>query len=255
MIESLAIIGSGNAAWQLGHQMIGAGLPLQKIITRNREVGEHLARELKVTWQPMDSPIHEQGVFICVIDQAIEQVSKTLIGDFEWMVHCAGSVPMSALSDHKQRGVFYPIQTMSKGRLVSGEQFPVCLEAENDGLILVLKELALAMGSPYRVLDSERRKKAHVSAVMVNNFVNHLLHKASDFASAHHVDGAMLEPLIRETIDKFFRLGGVHAQTGPAKRGDGPVIAEQEKLLEDQQNLLKLYQIFTESIKYEFGQS
>ena len=38
---------------------------------------------------------------------------------------------------------------------------------------------------------------------------------------------AMMEPLVRETIDNVFKLGTVKALTGPIARGDHAVVARQ----------------------------
>lgn len=255
MTDSLAIIGSGNTAWQLGHQFVRAQLPLQRIITRNKEDGEALANELGIGWQALGDSIKQTGVFICVADQAIHPVSQQLKGSFQWLLHCSGSIPLQAISTDTQKGVFYPLQTMSKGRVLDGSQLPICLEANDDQLLDQLKEMAKALGSPSIVMNSETRKNAHLSAVMVNNFVNHLLHRSQDFATGHGVDASIMQPLIRETIEKFVALGGRNAQTGPAKRGDLPVILEQQELLLDQPALLKLYQLFTESIEHEFSRT
>ena len=255
MIDSLAIIGSGNTAWQLGHQFIRAQLPLHTIITRNQTEGRLLANELGISWKSFDSDVVEKGVFLCVADAAIKEVSEQLRGEHLWMVHCSGSIALQAISGKTEKGVFYPLQTMSKGRLLETKNLPICLEANNDGLLQSLQSIVHSIGSPFTTMDSEQRKKAHLSAVMVNNFVNHLLHMSQNFAEQNGVDANILQPLIRETIEKFIDLGGRKAQTGPAKRRDAIVIDDQEELLSHQPALLKLYQSFTQSILHEFSRT
>lgn len=251
-IGAVSILGNGNAAWQLAQQFHIKGIVVAHIFTRNQEEGERLAELVQSQWKPLDGTLTADTLFLCLPEDAVSKVVREHTIEAIHVLHCSGSLPMSALQDFASYGVFYPLQTMTKGRLLTADQMPICIEASNTALEADLVTLAQKVGFPWTQLDSALRKKAHVSAVMVNNFSNHLWHLAAQLAEANEVDGTLYGPLLMETLHKFLRLGGKKAQTGPARRGDTQTIAEHLDLLKEQPNVGHIYQLFTESIRNEF---
>lgn len=248
----VSFVGNGNAAWQLCHQLYSQKLLIHSIHSRDVSAGKALATEVDTAHFNLDVPIETDTLFLCVPEDAVSQVLKTCTIQAKRVLHCSGSLPMSALDEFSECGVFYPIQTMTKQRLLEPAQITVCIEASSKALESALIFLADSLGFTYRVMDSEKRKLAHVSAVMVNNFSNHLWHKAAQFAEEHQIDFDLFLPLIMETLQKFLRIGGEDAQTGPARRGDDKTIQEHLDLLKESPDASHLYSLFTESIKNEF---
>jgi len=248
----LSFVGNGNAAWQLCYQLRLKKLSVYSIHSRDMDAGAALAKEVGSKYFPLDKPIHTDTLFLCVPEDAVSEILETCDIKAQRVLHCSGSLPMSALSRFSEFGVFYPIQTMTRKRLLKPAQLTVCVEASSQGFEDLLISLARDLGFPYKVLDSEKRKLAHVSAVMVNNFSNHLWHKAAQFAEEHQIDFDLFLPLLSETLQKFLRLGGERAQTGPARRGDEKTIQEHLDLLSENADAGHLYSLFTESIKNEF---
>ena len=101
-------------------------------------------------------------------------------------------------------------------------------------------------------VSSEKREKIHLSAVIVNNFVNYLYQVANDLMQEQSLSFDLLKPLIMETANKINHLSPAEAQTGPAKRND-------KKTIEKQLNLLKespykdIYQDLTNSILKKYN--
>jgi len=73
-------------------------------------------------------------------------------------------------------------------------------------------------------VSSEKREKIHLSAVIVNNFVNYLYQVANDLMQEQSLSFDLLKPLIMETANKINNLSPAEAQTGPAKRNDKKTI-------------------------------
>ena len=61
------------------------------------------------------------------------------------------------------------------------------------------------------------------------------------------LDQQILEPLMKETLEKAIAMGAVHAQTGPARRGDDDTLNSHLELLE--QTDRDMYIAISQSIK------
>jgi len=187
---------------------------------------------------------------LAVPDDAISKVSEMFISD-NFVVHTSGSVSLQTLSDKLDKGVFYPLQTFTKGRELSFKNIPICIEAEDQKNLKLLQTLAKAISDEVHEISSEERKKLHLAAVWSNNFSNHLFHQASLFLEANNLNFDLLKPLLLETVQKLEFLSPQEAQTGPAKRGDNKTISSHLELLPEgiQRHL---YSLLTESIKQTF---
>ena len=152
------------------------------------------------------------------------------------------------LKTHKNHGVFYPLQTFSTQKSVDFANIPLCLEANKPEGLALLEQLAVKMGGPTHLIDSEQRKALHIAAVFVNNFTNHLYAIGESICQEHLVPFAVLQPLIAETADKIKSLSPLDAQTGPALRNDRNTLDNHLSLL-TQEAQKKLYTSLTKSIQ------
>lgn len=192
-------------------------------------------------------------VIIAVSDDNIEKVVKDINGlereQKPLLIHTAGSVGMSVLRTGSKRvGVLYPLQTLSKGVKVDFRKLPLLINASREQDELELLKLARRISDNVNIISDENRKKIHLAAVMVNNFVNHLLFQASEFLNEEKLDFSLLRPLIEETINKSFEIGPGMAQTGPAKRNDRNTIEKHQALLMAHHDLYQIYELFTDLI-------
>ena len=190
---------------------------------------------------PKDADLY----IIAVSDRAISSVAQELMNVEGLVVHTAGSVPMDVLS-HERRGVFYPLQTISKKRQIPVSRVPFYVEASQPQDLELLQLLAESMGSRAQQMDSERRKYLHLAAVFCCNFVNRLYGITAELLAEHDIPFSAMLPLIHETADKMDELTPSEAQTGPAVRWDEAVMAQQMTLLNDEQK--QLYQLLSKSI-------
>ena len=226
---SVAIVGKGNVGVHLYLEMMKSDdLKISQINSRN-----------PTSLEEFDVAI------IAVSDDAIAEVSQHIKSPL--VVHTSGTTEMNALQNSTRKGVFYPLQSFSKDKPVDFGKVPICVEAENEKDLKLLKDLVYRMKSSYYEIGSEERKHIHVAAVFVNNFVNHMYSNAWDIFEKHHIPFDILRPLINETIEKIERLTPAEAQTGPAIRNDQKTIKNHLTLLNDSQK--EIYQLLTESIQ------
>lgn len=168
------------------------------------------------------------------------------------VVHTSGSVTLKALDSCKRAGVFYPLQTFSKNKELDYSQIPFCLEANNPSDLQLLKKMANSISGKAYEITSEQRKKLHLSAVFVCNFVNHLYSIGEEICRENNIPFEILQPLIKETADKVKDSSPSEVQTGPAIRNDRSTIDAHLKLLSSSENK-EIYQLITTAIQSFHG--
>jgi predicted short-subunit dehydrogenase-like oxidoreductase (DUF2520 family) len=244
---SISILGSGNVAQHLISAFEKAdGIELVQVYSRNPNSITSTSKSIAIIQdykqlQPVDLFI------IAVSDDAITSVSELIPLTNQLVVHTSGSVAMESLSNSNRKGVFYPLQTLSKTKEINFKEVPLCIEAESNSDLKLLHEVASAISNQVFEIDSNQRKSLHVAAVFVNNFANHLFQIGNDICDEKGISFEILKPLILETANKLNTLSPKEAQTGPAKRGDTSTINKHLDFLTDS-NQKELYKLLTKSI-------
>ena len=246
----IVLLGAGNVGIHLCRAMQNKE-DLQLIQWFNRSLNslEKESVPFAVT-QNLNDIIEADLYIISVSDSVIPAISKALEGKKGIIAHTAGSISMDVLGAHENHGIFYPLQTFSKQKEMDFNQIPLCLEANQQENLNLLKKVAQAIGGPVHLIDSAQRKAIHVAAVFVNNFTNHLYTIGEELCNAHKVPFSVLQPLIAETADKIKHLPPSLAQTGPAARGDQKILEDHLQYLTKESHQ-KLYQLISASIQQQ----
>ena len=185
---------------------------------------------------------------IAVSDDAIADVSSQLPFKNRLVVHTSGSIPMDSLNNKNRKGIFYPLQTFTKGKEVDFSQIPLCLESEHEKDFELLEKVAQTISNTILKSDEIQRKALHIAAVFVNNFVNEMYRIGNEICEENKVPFEILKPLILETVNKVMTLSPKEAQTGPAKRNDQQTINAHLDFLSNE-NHTTIYKILTQSIQ------
>lgn len=229
------IIGTGNV-----------GSHLSKALTPKANIVNVNARSL-AGLRP-DSQVY----IICVSDDAIRSVAEKIsriIPEEAVLAHTSGSTPLSLIQEiHTRAGVFYPLQTFTKGIALNYKEIPFFIEASDSETLHVLGEVADAIGGEYKVLDSQKRKDLHMAAVIASNFSNHLWALADDFLQTKGISFTHLMPLLSETLRKAMETSPTDAQTGPARRHDHRTMTEHLERLAGSPELSEIYTQMSKSI-------
>lgn len=244
---SIVLLGIGNVATHLFHAFQN---------TEEVEIGQVFGRDVAALdqFKPYTkvlndtSDITDADIYVLAVsDSSIPQVSQALRKKEGLVVHTSGSVPMTAIQANR-KGVFYPLQTFTKGKRIDFSEIPICIEASDKNDLELLKSLGKSISKQVHYITSEQREKLHLSAVLVNNFPNHLYKMAHDICTENNIPFHLLWPLISETGDKIRHLSPEEAQTGPARRND---VETMQRHLEQLKNPVqkKIYQLVSESIK------
>lgn len=245
------IIGSGNVAEAMCRAIPAAGYEVVQVFARNPERGKALAGIAGCGWENKPEKLSEADLYILAVsDKAIPELSTRLDFGNSLVVHTSGSCGLKDLSSSiARRGVFYPLQTFTAGREINFCNIPLFIEATNEEDYRLLEELAASLSDSVYRSDSILRRKMHVAAVFVCNFVNDLYAIGEQWMLANEMDFSVLKPLIAETTRKMLdNPSPLVVQTGPAVREDSPTIEKHLQLLENYPDLKKIYEVLTEHI-------
>ena len=232
----IVLIGRGRLATNLEHALLSAGHEVASVNSRTLE----------------SLPLEADIFIVAVKDAALADVIRaaTKGRESQLFVHTAGSMPMDmfkGLTTHY--GVFYPMQTFSKERLVDFNDISVFLETNDAVSMERLKMLSTTLTTHIYELDSEGRKHLHLAAVFACNFVNHCYALSAEVLAAKGLPFSVMLPLVDETAQKVHELAPKDAQTGPAVRGDQNVMQMQANMLAGKPALKQIYEALSNDIQ------
>ena len=256
-METICLIGSGNVATHIGHALAKAGYRVNGVFSRTLATAQALAGTLHC-----DATDHLEALpeadccLFAVKDDALPSLAARwgALHPDSFCLHTAGSVPMDIFEEKVENyGVLYPMQTFSKTRQVDFHVIPCFIEANAPETLDKVTQLARSVSDRVYVLPSERRCWLHLAAVFACNFSNHCYDIAARLLEKEGIPSDSLLPLIDETAAKVHELPACKAQTGPAVRFDRNVIDRHERMLADNPELRRIYELLSQHI-YQYAQ-
>jgi predicted short-subunit dehydrogenase-like oxidoreductase (DUF2520 family) len=249
----IILLGAGN----VGHH-------LSKAFNKSTEIDlvQWYSRDnSKVSYNDIDteiindlSKIKSADIYVISIsDSYVGEISEKLNVSEKLVVHTSGSLDLSIIDKKNRRGVFYPLQTLSKNKEIELAKVPICIESENNKDLVLLETISKYIGCKTYKIDYNERKILHLAAIFSNNFVNHMFTIAKEILDDKNLDFNILKPLINETVDKIHKLDPENAQTGPAIRNNNEIILNHIKTLKKDDHK-KLYELMTKLIKDKYGE-
>ena len=243
----IELIGTGNVAIALAREI--RNHQTLSLVQLNGRDQNKLPKDL------IDIPFSKQFnalptcdvVLIAVSDQAIQQVSSQIYLTDAVVAHTSGASSVDLLSNHKHRGVFYPLQTFSKQQQLNWSEIPILWEGNNTQVNEKLETLSQLLSPLATQIDEKQRLSMHLAAVVVNNFTNHLYAEAHRFCKSKQLNFELLTPLIEETTRKIKQLDPRESQTGPAARGDTQTI-QRHMAIPMTEELSDIYSLFTSQL-------
>ena len=212
MIE-IVILGSGNVATYLFKAFKASeGIRVKQVYNHSQSSLGYFEDKAETTTEI--SAITDADIYLMALkDDVIPQVAAQLKDKNGLVAHTSGSVALDALHGCGRKGVLYPLQTFSKEKEVNYATIPFCLEANNSDDLGLLKSLAEKISGKAYEIDSQQRKKLHLSAVFVCNFVNHLYAVGEQICQKSDIPFDILKPLIAETANKVQHASPAEVQT------------------------------------------
>lgn len=250
----VALLGAGNVAWNLAPALEDAGHEITEVYARTLGRAEEITERIYSAESKDDFDFSESRAEIFILalsDDAIAEVAdQVILPEGSILVHTSGTVPLNVLaySSASYTGVFYPLQSFTKGKKVDFEEVPLVLESEDEETLQKLKKFAKSISPMVTTMGSKDRKALHVAAVFASNFTNHMLRIAEEIMHRQGLDKDLLKPLIIESISKSLQLGAKKAQTGPALREDMETLEEHHRFLSYNSQLAEIYRLISQDI-------
>ena len=148
--------------------------------------------------------------------------------------HCSGALSSGELRSAAVAGAMvasvHPLKSFADAQDAI-RTFPgTWCAIEGDRAALdVLQPAFERIGARISEIDPQFKTLYHAASVMVCNYLVALLETGlrtcGKTGLARETALAMMEPLVRETVDNVFKLGTAGALTGPIARGDDAVVA------------------------------
>lgn len=192
----------------------------------------------------------ETDMFIIAVkDDFIQKTAEMIPGKNPFIVHTSGTVSLEELKKiSKNSGVFYPLQTFTGKTKVDFRNIPILLEGNNSIIEKRISDIAQAVSGNVSKINSDQRKKIHLSAVFVSNFPNYFYTIAESILRKEKIPFDILLPLILQVTENLKNSLPSENQTGPAFRKDKKTINNHLELLKGNKQLQKIYQTISDSI-------
>ena len=132
MSQSVAILGSGNLAFQLLTAFDKVGVPLAGLISRDLSQGAETLEKTKARCELVGgrnlTDLQADVIVLAVPDEAIQEVQRFYqFNPNHLLVHTSGAEPLTSLKSSRA-GVFYPLQTFTWGVPVDFSIIPILVE-------------------------------------------------------------------------------------------------------------------------------
>lgn len=154
--------------------------------------------------------------------------------------HCSGALDSAELRRAAAFGALvasvHPLKSFADSRDAVRTFTGTHCAAEGDREALeILRPAFERIGAIVSEVDPRFKTIYHAASVMVCNYLTALMETGlrgyEKSGLTRETALAMMEPLVRETVDNVFKLGTVKALTGPIARGDDAVVARQLEAL------------------------
>jgi predicted short-subunit dehydrogenase-like oxidoreductase (DUF2520 family) len=165
---------------------------------------------------------------------ALAAAGRVRAGDV--VFHCSGAQPASILAPLAASGAHlasvHPLKSFAEpGAAVESFAGTWCTVEGDVAALALLRPLFEQLGARVAQIDPAGKTLYHAASVLVCNDLTALMESGLRAYEAAGLDcataQAMMEPLVRETLDNVFALGTVRALTGPVARGDAAVVQRQ----------------------------
>ena len=163
-----------------------------------------------------------------------ELVATGLLRSGDVIFHCSGSMSSAELGQAADRGAevasVHPLKSFADAREAARTFAGTFCAAEGSAPALaVLRPAFESIGARVAELDPRFKTIYHAASVVVSNYVTALVETGlrcyEKAAVPRKAALAMIEPIVRESVDTVFRFGPARALTGPIARGDDAVVA------------------------------
>ncbi len=252
MHPNICIVGSGNIATFYGDCFVRSGFTIHSVVSRNKDRGVSLSNR----WQCLfgdDIYSLPKEATICLLalpDTVLLEYKDTAMLKDKIVLYAAGSVSIAQLNLLSPKIICcWPVYSINKEVLPNHRQIPLLVQTSTETLNTLATQIAHAISDTIYEVTDEQKKIVHLTAVLSNNYMNHLATRCEDLLTENHLSVDLIKPIIQQTLHNIQHHHPVALQTGPAIRQDETTIQTHLELLHKNNNLKHIYEAFVQSIQ------
>ena len=233
----ISIVGAGSLAGALAPALRRAGYRIDEVISRDVRKSRHRARELArkvdAKAKTFDSACYNANLFwICTTDSSIAECAHLLaICGKNWQgkyaLHSSGALTSSELAELRRLGAavasLHPMMTFVQSSAPSLRGVGFAVEGDTPVCTLA-RRIVKDLGGQLIAIPAARKVFYHAWGAFASPLLIMELAIAEHVARAAGIKPALarctMEPIVRRTIDNYFRHGASAAFSGPLVRGD-----------------------------------
>lgn len=248
---NFSIIGSGNIATFIGTRCLEAGRTIDEVISTNEETAKALAEKLNAQYLSDFSKSSATTFLLAIPDDAIRSLSPTDFFIGKKVIHTSGSIGLKELENLSgDVACIWPIYSIQKEKLPTRNDIPFILQSSNLSTRKKAVSFLKCLTNNVTEASDEQKNILHLSAVLVNNFTNHLFAQSEKLLTENELSfNELMLPIIQDTVNKLNNSSPIELQTGPAIREDNSTMDKHKALIVKKEYLLKIYSILSKSIQ------
>jgi predicted short-subunit dehydrogenase-like oxidoreductase (DUF2520 family) len=253
----VAIVGAGTLASALACALHSKGYRISEIVSRSNPQSLRRARMLASRIQSSAATVQTAElsagiVWICVPDDAIASVAAQIMGERDWRgkiaVHSSGALSSDTLEPLRRKGAevasAHPLMTFVSSSQPKLKGVPFALEGTAKALAAIETIIGDFEALAFRIPRTEKAAY-HAFGFFSSPAIVALIAAAIDVGRLAGLDGkrarALMEPIVRQTIDNCFRTSPQQAFSGPVRRGDVETIRKHLEVVRRQPDSLGVY--------------
>lgn len=249
---NITVLGAGNVGHQMALAAFRAGIGVDQVFSRDRvKAGSTAALVNAEAIDSLENIKNSSDLYVIALsDDAIEGLGSILKLPGKIAVHTSGATSIHALDNITgNNGVIWPVYSINRSMEENFERIPLCITASNEETAKIIHRFSNWISSHVIELDDEKRRLLHLTAVIANNFTNHLGSMISEIADHHNLPVNILNGLRDQTFGQLKQNDPRMIQTGPAKRGDWGTVLQHLEYLKDTPNFKQVYESISQSIR------
>lgn len=239
-----SVIGCGRVGTALAVFLTRAGYRPAAFYSRSEPSAKRALAETgegRIAGSAAEAARLGQVVFISTPDLVIESVCEAIAGENGFsgsstVYHLSGALSSDILSPARQEaahtGSIHPLQSFAPFRPGQSSPFSgINISVEGDeAAVRQGRQIVKDLGASCVCIPTRAKTLYHAAAVVASNYLVTLedmavaMLKQADLTDREAF--AILEPLIRGTVNNIRDQGTVNALTGPVARGDAGIVRE-----------------------------
>jgi predicted short-subunit dehydrogenase-like oxidoreductase (DUF2520 family) len=254
MQPSVSIIGLGNWGSSLARALTEAQVPLHEVIVPGRRSARKSVRALPITTLER-ARLQADVLWICVPDKAIARVTGRLVKRApgqglagQIVIHSSGALSAGVLQEAAKAGAsvgsVHPLMSFPTRRPVTLKGVSFAVEADPASSRVLNRLVRRIGGRPFAIKAASKALYHAVGVVSSPLLVSHLAaaHETAAWAGfSPRQARRLIEPIVRATLDNFFRNGRARSFSGPIARGDVETIRLHLQALKPHPMLASVY--------------